>query len=133
MTEKQSRRTFVKGVAATGTAATGIAAFGGQAAAQEQVFTLDDVELTDVTEQNGLANVDLNVVLTNINVDVVDDIRVRLRDVRILEEGVTVQDIEIPVTIEDVNVQALNNLNVVVQALSDGDVIQTSRQRVEAA
>lgn len=134
MTEHPSRRTFVKGVAATGTAATGLAAFGGSAAAQqEQVFTLEDVVVTDVTEQNGLVNVDLTAVITGINVDVVDDIRVRVRDVRVLEEGITVQNINIPITIEDVNVQALNNLNVVVQALSDGNVVQTARQRVDAS
>ena len=57
MTEKPSRRTFVKGIAATGTAATGIAAFGGQAAAQQII----DETVTAVQKGAGLVLVQLQV------------------------------------------------------------------------
>ena len=143
MTGDPTRRTVLKGTVATGAAATGVTAFGGQAAGQqEQVFELSDVEVDNVTDQNGLVNVDLDVVLQNVNVDIIDNIVVNVRDVRVIRD-ISIDDVEIidgvevltleDITIEDINVQALNNLNVVVQALSDGNVVQTARQRVDAS
>lgn len=128
MTENPTRRTFVKGVAATGTAATGVAAFGGQTAAQQ------DGPIGDVTAtlQEGLVNVTIG----DVTVEDIDILRIRVRDVvvtitdnEILNDADVLSNIEID--LEDVNVNALNNLNVVVQALSDGRVVQTVRQRVE--
>ena len=128
MTEKQSRRTFVKGVAATGTAATGVAAFGGQAAAQQ------DGPISDVTatlqNQDGLVNVSIG----DVTVEDVDVIKVRVRDVVVtITDNLNDADVlsNLEVDLEDVNVNVLNNLNVVVQALSGGRVVQTVRQRVE--
>lgn len=119
----------MKGAAATGVAATGIGAFGGQAAAQQDVFDIGDVTVVD--SSGGL--VVLDVTLTNVNVDVIDDINIRVRDVL---RTVTIEDViadnTVTVTLEDINVQALNNLNVVVQALSSGGaVIETERQLVQ--
>lgn len=128
MTENPSRRTFVKGVAATGTVATGLAAFGGQAGAQQ------DGPIGDVTAvlQDGLVNVTIG----DVTVEDIDVITVRVRDVvveitdnEILNDADILSNIEID--LRDVNVNALNNLNVVVQALSGGSVVQTVTQRVE--
>ena len=122
MTEKQSRRTFVKGVAATGTAATGLAAFGGQATAQQ------DGPIGDVTAvlQEGLVNVTIG----DVTVEDVEVITVRIRDIIVTIEDVDVLN-NVQIDVSDINVNALNNLNVVVQALSGGRVVQTVRQRVQ--
>ena len=126
MTENQSRRTFVKGVAATGTAATGLAAVGGQAGAQENV--IGDVTAT-IDEQAGLVNVNVQ----NVNVQDVEILRIRVRDVVVNVEDVEV-NVEEVITLEDVNVQALNNVQVVVQALTEGGrVIQTATTTAETA
>lgn len=124
MTKKSSRRSVLKGVATTGTAATGLAAFGGQAAAQQ------DGPIGDVTAvlQDGLVNVSIG----DVNVEDVDIITVRLRDVIVTIEDVNVLN-NVNIDVSDVNVNALNNLNVVVQALSGGSVVQTVTQRVENA
>lgn len=127
MTENPSRRTFVKGVAATGTAATGLAALGGQAAANNHAF--DDVEATLEQTQDGLVNVNVNV--QNVNVEDVDILNIRVRNVDVTVEDVTVNVLR-EITLENVNVQALNNVQVVVQALTEGgEVIQTATTTAE--
>lgn len=123
-----SRRTFLKGVAATGVAATGLAAFSGGAAAQ-QVRTL---RLGDVQVGSGLLTVQLqNInVLRNVNIeDVV--VTVIGGDVRILEEGINInfeeEVIEINLKNIDVDVDVLNdalnnnNVQVAVAVLGDAD------------
>lgn len=118
----EPRRRFVKAAGATGAAALGAGTFGGSAAAQDQVF--GDVDATIV---NGL----VNVVVQDINVEDVEILRIRIQNVR---ELVTVEDVTVDVDIDvsDVNVQALNNAQIVVQALSpDGRVIQTATTRAQ--
>ena len=114
MTEKQSRRTFVKGVAATGTAATGLAAFGGQATAQQNI----DVDASQLAE--GL------IVVQNVQADIIDDITVQDINVIVQNIDVTVQNIEILqgginvfVDIDESEVLSRNVVNVVVQILTD--------------
>lgn len=104
MTEKQSRRMFVKGIAATGTVATGIAAFGGQAAAQQDQNFVDIIG-GETTQQAGdqvalslvsvqLQNVSVNALNQN-NVQVfINDTLVNIEDVTIVGGDVVNIDIE---------------------------------------
>ncbi|MFC7008235.1 twin-arginine translocation signal domain-containing protein [Halalkalicoccus salilacus] len=120
---EQTRRTFVKGAAATGVAATGVTAFSGGAAAQPQNIRNLNVNLTD---QNGLVNVNVqNVnVLNNVNVE---DIVVTVigGDVEVLNNlNVNIEDID--VNIENVLSDILNDsvVQVAVLALNgSGDAV----------
>ena len=119
--EDDSRRTFLKGAAATGVAATGLTALTGNAAAQRQrVRNLNLGNLT-VTQQNGLVNVSIpirnNNVLNNINIE---DIFVTIigGGISILE-NVNIEDSlndVIDVTLNDIDIDVLNN------ALNQNDV-----------
>lgn len=113
---------MLRGVAATGAATTAVAALGGQAAANNHHFDIGDITIAD-----GL----VNVVVRNINVEDVEGITVRIRSV---EEPriITLEDttIDVDVDISHVNVQALNNINGIVQALAEDSVIQMARQCV---
>ena len=118
MTEKQSRRTFVKGVAATGTAATGVAAFGGQAAAQNVnanslfgsgLIVVQGVNVQDVID---VGDVDVTI-LENVDVDI------DIQDVQILNDNVV--RILNDVTVENV----LNQNQVTVQVSILGDIVGT--------
>lgn len=115
--EDDSRRSFLKGAAATGIAATGLTAFSGNAAAAPGV---QNVSIGDVSVgQDGLLNVAINNVnaLNNLNVE---DIAVTVigGDVRVLETvdiDDSLNDV-IDVTVTDVDVEALNG------ALNNNDV-----------
>lgn len=119
---EQTRRTFVKGAAATGVAATGVTAFSGGAAAQQDIRNLN----VNLTEQGGLVNVNVqNVnVLNNVNVE---DIVVTVigGDVEVLN-NLTVNIEDIDVNIENVLNDLLSEsaVQVAVVALSDaGDIV----------
>lgn len=104
--EDDSRRNFLKGTAAAGITATGLAAFSGNAAAQN----VRDLQIGDVTAQNGLLNISLqNVnVLRDINVeDVV--VTVIGGDLRILEGGINVTINDSLIEVKNVDVDVLNN------------------------
>ena len=115
MTENPTRRTFVKGVAATGTAATGVASLAGSTTAQQNIDVNADNLVTE-----GLINVQ------NVQADIIDDITVEDVNVIIQNIDVTVQDIEILegginilVDIDESEVLSRNVVNVVVQILTD--------------
>lgn len=104
--EDDSRRNFLKGTAAAGITATGLAAFSGNAAAQN----VRELQIGDVTAQNGLLNISLqNVnVLRDINVeDVV--VTVIGGDLRILEGGINVTINDSLIEVKNVDVDVLNN------------------------
>ena len=118
MTEKQSRRTFVKGVAATGTVATGVAAFGGQAAAQNinanSLFGSGLVVVQGVNVQDVLDVGDVDVtILEDVDVDI------DIQDVQILNDNVV--RVLNDVTVENV----LNRNQVTVQVSILGDTVGT--------
>ena len=118
MTENPTRRTFVKGVAATGTAATGIAAFGGQAAAQNvnanSLFGSGLVVVQGVNVQDVLEVGDVDVtILEDVDVDI------DIQDVQVLNDNVV--RILNDVTVEDV----LNENQVTVQVSILGDIVGT--------
>lgn len=94
MTDNKTRRTFMKGAVATGVAATGITAFSGSAAAQDPGnFNVDTSQL-NVNQQTG--NVSGLITLTNLNVDVIDDITLQDIEVNILtDDAQVVGDIEV--------------------------------------
>lgn len=100
MTEKSSRRSVLKGVAATGTAATGLAAFGGQAAGQ-----------TTNVNANPLFGSGL-IVVQGVNVLNISDITVQDVTVTILE------NVDVDINVEDV--QVLNDN--VIKILNDVSV-----------
>lgn len=119
---EQTRRTFVKGAAATGVAATGLTAFSGGAAAQQRIRNLN----INLTEQDGVLNVNVqNVnVLNNLNVE---DVVVTVIGGDVLSDiNVNIEDVNVEI-IDDVNVENVLNNNVVqvaVVALSDtGDIV----------
>ena len=120
---EQTRRTFVKGAAATGVAATGVTAFSGGAAAQPQNIRNLNVNLT---EQGGLLNVNVqNVnVLNNVNVE---DIVVTVIGGDVLSDiNVNIEDIDVDVTVENVLTDILNEsvVQVAVLALNgSGDAV----------
>ena len=130
MTEKdqsnETRRTFMKGAAATGVAATGLTAFSGNAAAQQRIRELQ----VNLQQQQGLLNVNIgNVnVLRNVNVQ---DVVVTVIGGDVLSNiEVNLQNIDVNVEIiDDVNIDVNNVLNnnavqVAVVALSDtGDIV----------
>ena len=133
MTEKitdseQSRRTFIRTTAGVGAAATGVGALAGGAAAQQQnLFDIGDVTVTDV----GGGLVDVDVTLTNIavNVDALNNLSVRVRDV--LQNIEVLTDNVVTVTLENIQIGNANNIVVLVQALSAGGaVLDTDRQVV---
>lgn len=103
MTEKPTRRTVVKGAAATGLAATGLGAFGSSASAQQDIRNLN-VQISD-----GLVNISNINVLQNVDVSNVD-ITVIGGDVNVNVENIAnnldidVEDVQV-VNVED----ALNN------------------------
>lgn len=131
------RRTFMKGAAATGVAATGLGAFSGSAAAQQNVRNLNvrDVQAAggsvlqvQVQNVNVLNNIDVDiddVVVTVIGGDVRDVVTVNLEDITFEDRVINV---ELENVLQDITVQDLLNDNVVqviVTALSDGDVVAT--------
>ena len=99
MTENPSRRTFVKGVAATGTVATGVAAFGGQAAAQnvnaDSLFGSGLVVVQGVNVQDVLDVGDVDVtILEDVDVDIdVQDVQVLNNNVVRILNNVTVENV----------------------------------------
>lgn len=108
--DDDSRRTFLKGAAATGLTVAGIGAFSGSATAQQNVPQLQ-LNIADVA--NGLLTVEIqNVnVLNNINVeDVV--VTVIGGDLRILEGGININDSLIEISNNDIDVNVLNDSNV---------------------
>lgn len=117
-----SRRTFMKGAAATGLAVTGLGAFGGSAAAQQNIRSLN----VSLTEQNGLLNVNISNVnaLNNVNVE---DIVVTVIGGDVLSNiTVDVKNIDVDVTVKNVLTDFLNDsvVQVAVVALSDtGDIV----------
>lgn len=118
-----SRRTVLKGAAATGLAATGLGVFGTSAAAQQNIKNLN----VNLTQQGGLLNVNVqNVNLLN-NLDI-DDVAVTVigGDVEVLNNiDVNLEDIDVDVAIDDVLQDVLNDsvVQVAVMALSDGDIV----------
>ena len=122
----ETRRTFMKGAAATGVAATGLTAFSGSAAGQQDIREL----AVNLQEQNGTLNVNVqNVnVLRNVNVE---DVVVTVIGGDVLSNiQVDIRNIDVDVTVEDVlNENIINILNdnvvqVAVLALSDaGDIV----------
>ena len=131
------RRTFMKGAAATGVAATGLGAFSGSAAAQENVRNLnvrdvqaagDSLLQVQVQNLNVLNNIDVDiddVVVTVIGGDVRDVVTVNVEDITFEDRVINVELVNV---LEDITVQDLLNDNVVqviVTALSDGDVVAT--------
>lgn len=89
MTENHSRRTFVKGIAATGTAATGVAAFGGSTAAQEEGLNVNTGNL-NITEQNGEQQAEGLIVVQAQNVALQDVVEVTVGD-----DVVNIEDVEV--------------------------------------
>ena len=120
MTENPSRRTFVKGVAATGTAATGLAAFGGQAAAQTQNVNADSLFGSGLVVVQGV-NVQDVIDVGDVDVTLVDigDVDIVVQDVQVLNNNVV--RILNDVTVENV----LNQNQVTVQVSILGDVVGT--------
>lgn len=119
---EQTRRTFVKGAAATGVAATGLTAFSTSAAAQQNIRNLP----VNISEQDGLLNVNVQNVnaLNNINVE---DVVVTVIGGDVLSDiNVNIEDVNVEI-IDDINVENVLNNNVVqvaVVALSDtGDIV----------
>ena len=119
----ETRRTFMKGAAATGVAATGLTAFGGNAAAQQENIRNLNVNLT---EQGGILNVNVqNVnVLNNVNVE---DVVVTVIGGDVLSDiEVDIRNIDVDVNVENVLTDILNDsvVQVAVVALSDtGDIV----------
>lgn len=131
------RRTFMKGAAATGVAATGLGAFSGSAAAQQNVRNLnvrdvqaagDSLLQVQVQNPNMLNNIDVDiddVVVTVIGGDVRDVVTVNVEDITFEDRVINV---ELENVLQDITVQNFLNNNVVqviVTALSDGDVVAT--------
>lgn len=120
-TADDSRRNFLKGAAATGMTATGLLGLSGSASAQQNVRNLQ----LDVQELgNGLLNLQVqNVnVLRNVNVqDVV--VTVIGGDLRILEEGIDIEDSLIEINNNDIDVNVLNDsvVQVAVAVLGEND------------
>ena len=118
----ETRRTFMKGAAATGVAATGLTAFSGSAAAQEDV-TLRDLQLNITEVQSGLVNLRVE------NVRVIRDITVQDIDVTIIGRSVAEGDIivdiidDVTVTFED---RVINIQDIDVDILSNFDTIQVA-------
>jgi hypothetical protein len=85
MTEyNKTRRTFMKGAAATGVAATGITAFSGSAAAQDPDPGDFDVDTSRLNVNQQTGNLRGLIILNNINVDIIDDITLENINVQIL-------------------------------------------------
>lgn len=121
MTENPSRRTFVKGVAATGTAATGLAAFGGQAAGQDEGNIIE--EITAVQRGAGLVLVQLQVT------DAVDigSIEVTVADNEVIKNVGNNNNITVPVQVSGNQVGA----NVAVAVLgAAGNVLEQDNTTV---
>lgn len=131
------RRTFMKGAAATGVAATGLGAFSGSAVAQQNVRNLnvrdvqaagDSLLQVQVQNPNVLNNIDVDiddVVVTVIGGDVRDVVTVNVEDITFEDRVINV---ELENVLQDITVQNFLNDNVVqviVTALSDGDVVAT--------
>ena len=131
------RRTFMKGAAATGVAATGLGAFSGSAAAQQNVRNLnvrdvqaagDSLLQVQVQNPNVLNNIDVDiddVVVTVIGGDVREVVTVNVEDITFEDRVINV---ELENVLQDITVQNFLNDNVVqviVTALSDGDVVAT--------
>lgn len=100
-----SRRTVLKGAAATGLAATGLGVFGGSAVAQQDIRSLS----VNVTEQGGVLNVNIQ------NVRVLESVNVQ--DVVVTVIG---GDVLSNITVEDVDVDVLNNVDI--DILNDSSV-----------
>jgi len=116
-----SRRTVLKGAAATGLAATGLSLFGGSAVARQNIRDLN----VSLNEQGGVLNVNIqNVgVLENVNVE---DVVVTVIGGDVLSDiEVNVEDVDVRV-LEYVNIDVLNDstVQVAVAALSDtGEIV----------
>ena len=120
-TADDSRRNFLKGAAATGITATGLLGLSGSATAQQNVRNLQ-LDVQDVGA--GLLNLQVqNVnVLRNVNVeDVV--VTVIGGDLRILEEGIEINDSLIEINNNDIDVNVLNDsvVQVAVAVLGEND------------
>ncbi|WP_336364449.1 twin-arginine translocation signal domain-containing protein [Halalkalicoccus salilacus] len=141
---ERTRRTFMKGAAATGVAATGITAFSGNVAAQELQVDADRLNVNQNTGRlSGL------VVLNNVNVDVIDDITLENIDVDIIDENneilsnITVQRLIVTGggdvvrliindVIDDVNILNDANVSLQVNVLSEGGgVLQTATDSLD--
>ena len=105
--EDEERRTFMKGAAATGVAVTGIGLFG-TASAQQDIRELN----VNLTEQDGLANVDVgNInVLKNVNVQ---NVEITVIGGDVVDDSIEniLNDLDLDVNVDDVvnNVEVLND------------------------
>lgn len=117
-----SRRTFSKGAIASGAAALGLAGVSGSAAAQQNL----NIDADNLVTQNGLLSITIQ--NTNIldNLDVtVEDIDVTIQNVTVtvvdlIDVGdVSVLTVDIEDALKNLNLNALNTVDVVVNALSD--------------
>lgn len=116
MTEKdqsnETRRTFMKGAAATGVAATGITAFSGNAAGQsravQRVDAVVDATQLNLTEQEtGTTEVSglINVVVQNVDVDALNNVIVQLGGVNVNVQDVSIlnnNDVDVQIIVNDV-------------------------------
>lgn len=141
MTEKQSRRTFVRGVAATGTVATGIAAFGGQTAAQEQDADADtdidvDASQLQITPQRGqqraagLINVQAqNVVIQDVLDVTIAGVSVNVQNVNILSDNVVNINVADAVDVE--GTQALVAVTILGETIQEAEQEFTGEDTVD--
>lgn len=128
---ERTRRTFMKGAAATGVAATGITAFSGSAAGQQNPVNVDASQL-EIGDQDGeqVATGLINVQVQNAVVAIQDVISVQIG--RSVIENLNVEvlnDNEVNIALDDVvNVQG-NNIAVIVNILGETTSGQVSEFR----
>lgn len=117
-----SRRTFSKGAVASGAAALGLAGVSGSAAAQQNL----NIDADNLVAQNGLLSITLQntSVLNNLDVTV-EDIEVTIQDITVtvvdlIDVGdVSVLTVDIENALNNLDLNALNTVDVVVNVLSD--------------
>lgn len=129
MTEKPTRRTVLKGAAATGAVTTGIGAIGGQAAAQQDADINVDASDLQITPQRGqqraagLINVQVqNLAIQDVLEVTIAGVAVNIQNVNILSDNV------VNINVSDVVDVEGNQVQVAVTVL--GETVQGAEQTV---
>lgn len=123
--EKRSRRDVLKTSAAVGVAVTGVGAAAGSASAQGQNIEVDASQIFS----DSLVVVNLN----NIDVDVIDDVTVVLRNIDVNVDVIerSLNNNVLTLTVQDIDVSLIERsvVNVLVTVLGTSAVGQTFQRR----
>lgn len=137
-TDGSTRRTFTKRALVGGAAAIGLVGAGGSATAQPQNLNVDADTLVTSNDlltvtignvdvlRNSLNNLDLVVTVEN----VLNDLNVEITDVQVLSDNVVAVDVSNVLNNTDVDVTALNNVDVSVSVLSGPNLDGTDTVQV---